>query len=307
MVALDVAGEPFGVLSVGARDEVGFGPGQLREIETVANLAELAISNAMHFDTVRREAAHMAELEDTKSKFLRLASHELRGPVAVLRGYLSMLLDGTFGEPGDGLAEVYAVMTAKGAQLEMLVTQMLEAARLEGGRLRLRFEPLDLRTAVSEAFETVRLMATPRHELRLEQPDQPVPMNGDPWRLTTIVSNLLDNAVKYSPEGGRVRCHLRVDGGWALVEISDQGLGIAAGDMPTLFTRFGRIVTPANSHILGTGLGLYLCRELAHMHAGELDATSTPGAGSVFRLRVPLAETDGDGAATALDRVFDPS
>ncbi|HSR25663.1 MAG TPA: GAF domain-containing sensor histidine kinase, partial [Candidatus Eisenbacteria bacterium] len=308
MVALNAAGEPFGVLSVCARDDAGFSGGQLREIETIANLAELAISNAMHFEAMRREAEQAAALEETKSKFLRLASHELRGPVAVLRGYLSMLQDGTFGASEEDLTEVYRVMTAKAGQLEMLVTQMLEAARLEGGRLRLRLEPLDIRAAVEEAFETVRLLASSEHDMRLEQPDQPVWVSGDPWRLTTIVGNLLDNAVKYSPGGGPVRCRVRVEEGQALVEVGDRGLGIAPEDMPTLFTRFGRIVTPANSHILGTGLGLYLCRELAHMHDGELEAESAPGEGSVFRLRVPLAgDEGGETGSTSLDRVFERS
>jgi signal transduction histidine kinase len=307
MVALDAAGEPFGLLSVGARDDAGLSDGHLREIETIANLAELAISNAMHFEAMRREAEQAAALEETKSKFLRLASHELRGPVAVLRGYLSMLQDGTFGAPGEDLTEVYRVMTAKAGQLEMLVTQMLEAARLEGGRLRLRLEPTDLRAPVEEAFETVRLLATDGHHLHLEQPAHPVWVTGDPWRLTTIVGNLLDNAVKYSPDGGPVRCRVLVEDTRAVVEVSDRGLGIAEEDVPTLFTRFGRIVTPANSHILGTGLGLYLCRELAHMHDGELNAESTPGEGSVFRLRVPLAKEGGVGASAALDRVFERS
>jgi signal transduction histidine kinase len=103
------------------------------------------------------------------------------------------------------------------------------------------------------------------------------------------VANLLDNAVKYSPRGGAVRCTIRREAGRVLVEVSDGGLGIAVADMDTLFTRFGRIETAENRDIQGTGLGLYLSRELAQMHGGSLTARSEAGVGSTFTLAVPLA------------------
>jgi signal transduction histidine kinase len=171
----------------------------------------------------------------------------------------------------------------------MLVTQMLEAARLEEGRLRLDLRRLDLRQPVREAFEGARIMARSAHDLQLAVPDDAVEVIGDPWRVTTIVANLLDNAVKYSPDGGPVRCTMRVERSAAIVEVADRGLGVAAADMPTLFTRFGRIVTRENSHIQGTGLGLYLSRELATMQGGTVTAVSEAGFGSTFTLTLPLA------------------
>jgi two-component system sensor histidine kinase BaeS len=117
----------------------------------------------------------------------------------------------------------------------------------------------------------------------------------DSGRVTTIVANLLDNALKYSPDGGPVRCAVRVEDGSAVVEVSDRGLGIAAADQPVLFTRFGRIVTGQNSHIPGTGLGLYLSRELAQLQGATLTATSEAGVGSTFTLTLKLAPRETGG------------
>jgi signal transduction histidine kinase len=115
-----------------------------------------------------------------------------------------------------------------------------------------------------------------------------VPVRADLARLDTIVSNLLDNAIKYSPRGGEIGCEVSRKKGFAYVTVTDSGLGIAHEDMGILFTRFGRIVTAENSSIAGTGLGLYLSRELARMHGGDITATSEPAAGSSFSLVLPL-------------------
>jgi signal transduction histidine kinase len=283
-----VHGEPYGVVAVGVGDECG--AEVLRRLEAIASLAELAIANAVHFDAMHREGERMAAMDDVKSKFLRLASHELRSPLAVLRGYLSMLLDGTFdGRPGSEVAEVYGMMDAKAQQMEVLVTQMLEAARLEDGRLRMDLVRLDLRQVVTEAAQSVRAVAGPEHELQVILPDEPVHVLADAWRVATILGNLLSNAVKYSPGGGSVRCTVPPAGDVGTVEVADRGLGIAEADMATLFTRFGRIVTTENSRIPGTGLGLYLSRELAQMQGGTLEAASQVGVGSTFTLTLPLA------------------
>jgi signal transduction histidine kinase len=290
-VSVYVQNEPYGVLAVTIEGERGarVSPDHLRRLEAIASLAELAIANGRHFEAVRREGERMAVLEGVKSQFLRLASHELRGPLAILRGYVSMLQDGTFSDRPEDLPGVYSILDTKAGQMELLVTQMLEAARLEEGRLRMDLRPIDLRLPVQEAFESIRPVARPVHELSLDLPGEPMDVVADAGRITTIVANLLDNAIKYSPGGGPVRCTVRVESGAAVVDVADRGLGIAAADQGTLFTRFGRVETVHNRHIQGTGLGLYLSRELAQAQGGTLTATSEAGVGSTFTLTVPLA------------------
>ena len=200
-----------------------------------------------------------------------------------------MLQEGAFDQDPRGRHRAYEVLDAKARHLAMLTNQMLETARLADGRLSLTLQRLDLRGPVAQAYEEARQLAPASHELRLEQPEETVLVEGDELKLITIVQHLLDNAIKYSPDGGTVTCRVKASAETAVVEVQDEGVGIAEEDMPTLFMRFGRIVTSENSHIPGAGLGLYLCQELALMHGGEVAVTSEVGKGSTFWLSLPLA------------------
>src|SRR5262249_10258799 len=133
--------------------------------------------------------------------------------------------------------------------------------------------------------------------LIVQKEAQPVLVMGDRLRLSTVVSNLVENAIKYSPAGGPIRCSVASERAAAVVRVLDRGLGIAESDLPTLFTRFGRIVTEANSSIPGTGLGLYLCRELALLHGGDIAVESQPGVGSAFDLVLPRVVARHEAAA----------
>lgn len=237
---------------------------------------------------LRATAARMKALEKIKSDFLNLASHELRSPLSVLRGYLSMMSDGSFGELPPRVRAVVPAMNAKANQMAFLVTQMLESARLEDSQLQLKLEPVDMRRLVRQAVDTLGSMTAPGQSVLLEDPGREILAVADAGRVETIVMNLLDNALKYSPAGGPVRVAVSSAGSSAEVRVQDSGIGIDAADMPKLFTRFGRLVTSENSHIPGTGLGLYLSREIARMHGGDITVRSSPGKGSEFTLSLPL-------------------
>ncbi|HEY8760325.1 MAG TPA: ATP-binding protein [Candidatus Dormibacteraeota bacterium] len=268
----------------------------LRMLEGVADLAGLAIGNAERLSMeltrtseLQAHADRMAELERVKSDFLKVASHELRGPLAILKGYVSMLSDGSLALDSPATTKVFAVISAKLQEVSDLVEQMLELARLEDSRFQLRLERQELTGVLEEAAERIRPLAAPAHRIVLDSDPESVPVLADHDRLLTIVTNLLDNAVKYSPDGGKVVVRLRARAGTAVVSVRDRGLGIAEADLPRLFTRFGRIVTAGNSHIPGTGLGLYFAREIARMHGGDIKVESEEGAGSTFTLTLPMA------------------
>jgi signal transduction histidine kinase len=240
---------------------------------------------------LRRDASRMHELERMKSDFLNLASHELRGPLAVLRGYVSMLEDGSLGSLSEGMRAVLPVMTAKLREMNLVINQMLETARLEDSRLILSRELVDLREILAGARDVMRPIAAGHHQVLIDTGPTPVPVDGDRNRLTTILTNLIDNAIKYSPKGGEVLCRLRTERGLALLSVADSGLGIEADELPRLFTRFGRLVNAGTSHIPGTGLGLYLSRELARMHGGDIEVVATqPGEGSTFMVSLPIVD-----------------
>jgi signal transduction histidine kinase len=255
--------------------------------DELLRLRHYAINTAAGLDRASL-TERVTALERTKTEFLNLASHELRAPLTVIRGYLSMVKEGSFGPVPGELGDVVPVLLDKADQMNRLVEQMLEASRLEEGRLELKLETADLRELVRAAIEETRPLRTPIHQVQLDAPPSEVPVRVDRQRVTTIVSNLISNAIKYSPSGGEVR--LLVDGGQAaaLVAVRDEGVGIDPHDRERVFTRFGRITTAETRNVPGTGLGLYLSRELARLHGGDLTFQSQPGSGSTFTLELPL-------------------
>ncbi len=239
-------------------------------------------------ERLRLHAERMAELEAAKSNFLNLASHELRGPLTVIRGYLSMFAEGSLGTLSDTGREVLPVLGQKVEEMANLIEQMLDVARLEEGRLQLNLIETDLREMVqAEIAAARRLVHDPGLEIEARLPDAAVPARVDRARLHTILVNLLSNAIKYSPDGGRITVTLTAGERDVRLEVVDQGVGIEPEDVPRLFSRFGRIVTPATSAIPGVGLGLYLSRELARMHGGDVGVESKRGQGSTFTLNLP--------------------
>ncbi|TMD39105.1 MAG: HAMP domain-containing histidine kinase [Chloroflexi bacterium] len=255
--------------------------------DEVGQLRAYAVNITAALDR-ERVTERLAALDKMKSQFLNLASHELRSPLGVINGYLSMLEQGALGQLKEAGVRAIEVLKAKTLDMNLLVAQMLDAARLEDGKLVLKREHLDLRRIANEALQVVRPMASARHQLTLETPSDEVPVFGDDERLVTIVTNLLENAVKYSPNGGLVRCLVDVDGQSARLRVIDTGVGISADDVPRLFNRFERLQNPQTTHVGGTGLGLYLSRELARQHGGDIEVQSQPAAGSTFTLVLPV-------------------
>jgi len=238
-------------------------------------------------DRLRHKADQLAGLEKAKSDFLRLASHELRGPAAMLSGYLSLIEDESLGPIPQRLRLVLPMLKAKAAQINLLANEMVESARLEDGRLQLERKRLDLRQVVHKNLLSAQSAATPRHRVRFDdRVGRELWVLGDLMRLEIIIGNLLDNAIKYSPQGGDVTAQLSTAGRVALLSVRDEGIGIAASDMERLFVRFRRLGQLAE--VPGTGLGLYLARELARLHGGDISAVSKPGEGSEFTLSLPL-------------------
>ncbi|MEA2682403.1 MAG: hypothetical protein QOK05_731 [Chloroflexota bacterium] len=299
VVPVRVGESVFGLLTVSSRDEHGFTPNQVDRLEAIAQIAGLAIGNAEHFQLMRQHAERSAELERAKSEFLKLASHELRGPLGVLRGYLSMMTEGSMDM--EQVMHIAPMLSTKLSQINDLVNQMLESARLDDSRLELENGTVDMREVLQDSIDAVRPSLTPAHQIAVGDLASGVLVTGDRARLINVVTNLLDNAVKYSPDGGEVRCELTASESHVVLAVTDQGIGIASQDMDRLFQRFGRLVTAENSHIAGTGLGLYLCRRLARMHGGEITVVSEPHYGSTFTLQLPRLTATAAPAASGRD------
>ena len=255
-------------------------------VEQTQQTLEARRRQELEANRLREKADHLASLEQAKSEFLRLASHELRGPASMLGGYLSMIEDESLGPIPQRLRPVLPMLKAKAAQINLLANEMVEAARLEDGRVQLKRKRVDLCQIVRRSVSTAEATATPRHRVRFDDRCTELWVLGDALRLEIIIANLLDNAIKYSPKGGDVTAELSTSGQVATLKVRDQGIGIAPQDMDRLFVRFSRVSNLAD--VPGTGLGLYLARELARLHKGEIVAASKPGEGSEFVLSLPV-------------------
>ena len=258
-----------------------------------AGLLLLLVSAVLAAYRRTQEAHRFEALERTKSDFMKLASHELRTPLTVLRGYISMIRDGDIKPDTPAFKRALPIIEDRLTQVNTIVEQMLEAARLEEESTRLETEGFDLGEVAAEVVESIRPRADESHPIHLERPLRELPLVGDRGRVAGIIDQLLDNAIKYSPTGGEIECSVDSVDGQALVTVRDHGLGIAPADLERIFTRFGRLVTRDNSHIPGAGLGLYLARRHARLMGGDIEVDSGPKRGSAFTLRLPLASPPG--------------
>jgi signal transduction histidine kinase len=196
-----------------------------------------------------------------------------------------MLEAGSLGELPARASSVLPLLISKSDEVNWMLEQMVEASRLEEGRLALKKRRLDIVELVRGAVEGVKMLVT-GHDLNVIQRGTPVDAEVDPDRYQIVVRNLLTNAAKYSPPGTEIKIDVRRDEGSGVVTVTDRGAGISQENQAHLFTRFGRI--ESTQHVHGTGLGLWLSREIARMHDGDLTVHSEVGQGSTFEFTVPL-------------------
>ncbi|CAN7145246.1 PAS domain-containing protein [Massilia sp. LjRoot122] len=239
-------------------------------------------------DTLVKLASDLAEADQRKTEFLATLAHELRNPLAPIRSGLSVMR--LHGDNAASVARVREMMERQVSHMVHLIDDLLDIARISGGKLELKKEHADLRTVLSSAVETsLPLIEAARHELSIEVPDAAVPAEVDVTRIAQVVANLLNNAAKYTPAGGRIGLSMRVEGEEALIAVSDNGIGIPQEALSAVFEMFSQVGHHLARAQGGLGIGLSLVRRLVDMHGGTVSASSAgPGSGSVFTVRLPL-------------------
>lgn len=255
---------------------------------TTRQATDAAVALIVHQDvSVLKEAEHL------KDEFIGVAAHELRNPLGALKGFASMLTYQSASRGGSALAdwqrEALSEIEQATARLDKLTEDLLDVTRLQAGRLFLSRTPTDL---VGLARQQVRLaqMTTQRHTLFFETVRSELLAEVDRGRIEQVLANLLSNAIKYSPQGGpiAVTLHREEEHNFVLLSVRDQGIGIPSEQQGRLFGRFVRAENARATQITGTGLGLYISRELVEQHGGQLWFESVEGTGSTFFLRLPL-------------------
>ncbi|HEX9693760.1 MAG TPA: ATP-binding protein [Actinomycetota bacterium] len=238
---------------------------------------------------VAHDVTTEVETEQMKKDFVAMVSHELRSPLTPLKGFLASLLQGTAEDSPEARHEYYRIMLRQADKLERLITDLLDVSQIDSGTLLVDPSPIELTRLVAE--QTAEIAAQhPKRSITFIQPDTPILVNADGFRIQQVLANLVSNAVKYSPADAPVEVSAYSVGGEGVVSVRDRGTGIPVSDQNRVFDRFFRVENGSDRRTGGTGLGLYIARQLVEAMSGRLWLVSKPGEGSTFSFSMPRAD-----------------
>jgi signal transduction histidine kinase len=242
-------------------------------------------------------ATELTRQRDAQFSFFAAVAHDLRNPLGVLKLSLSRLTSPRTLPPEEKVRGVLETAGRQLGRLERMVNDIMDASRIAHGQLELQREPRDLRDLVREATSFFQ-ETSDRHTITVTTSERPLIALCDPLRIEQVLSNLVSNAVKYSPQGGRVEVRASAEDSVALLSVTDQGIGMRPADAARLFEPFQR-VGPSRDSIPGVGLGLFAVKRIVESHGGAVRVHSVPGEGSTFEVRLPLSERAHEGIASS--------
>ncbi len=276
----------IGVIALEAADNAQLNQDTLPLIIRLADHAAIAIENARLFEQVRRA-------NDAKTDFISFVSHELKQPMTSMKGYTDLLLKGTGGELTDMQQNFLNTIRTNVERMKNLVDELLDISRIESQRIQLNITTLHIDKVIKQTAKTLRNQIEDKKQtLEIDvSPDLP-PIQGDRDRLIQILTNILSNAHKYTPEGGLITIEAQESdteaGDFVQCSVTDTGIGISPEDQERLFTKYFRADDPAVNQVPGTGLGLVITKSLVEMHGGEIWVESELGEGSTFAFTIPV-------------------
>lgn len=276
----------IGSFNLGRRSPEPFCGNDLRSIEPVARHIAIALGNARLLEDVRVANRRLSELDHRRREYLRNVSHEFRTPLTVMRGYAEFLLESV---SGPQQAMMKALVESCDRVIDLVET-LIEVSRIEQGGAEgsLDVRRLDLREVAESSVEALRWLAARKGiEVQLDFAGADFALEADGGLLQQVVKKLVDNALKYSPPGARVCVRARMGEEDMRLEVEDSGIGIPAEHLPRIFEKFYVVDGGIARRAGGTGVGLYLVREIVRLHRGSVEVRSLPGEGSVFCVRLP--------------------
>jgi PAS domain S-box-containing protein len=308
-VPIIVKGKILGVLATSIISLTRqFTEADLRLATALADRAALALENSRLYEQERRLRQRLEALNRQlqavsrrKTEFVTLVSHELQTPLTSITGYTELLLEGQGGPLAQRQREWLGMVGENADRLITLIDDLLDIARIEAGRIALTRTPLDLVPLIHEVAHALRPHIEGKGQwLTLELAEALPAVVVDADRVRQILTNLLANALKYTPSGGRITIAARGDVGYVRIAVQDTGIGVAPEDQAQLFTPFFRVQKEATQGVGGTGLGLAITRALVDLHGGTITVASVPGQGSTFSFTLPtLQEPAGTTAGAA--------
>ncbi len=281
-------GEPIGVVAIW-RDQVRpFSERDTQLVTSFADQAVIAIENVRLFREIQDKSRQLEIANQHKSEFLANMSHELRTPLNAIIGFSEVLIERMFGELNEKQDDYLKDIFTSGKHLLSLINDILDLSKIEAGRMELDVENFDVPSALSNAMTLVRERAQ-RHGITLGLEVEPSigEMRADERKFKQILLNLLTNAVKFTPDGGRVDVRAKLVSGVLAVAVTDTGIGIAKDDQAAVFEEFKQVGRHYTNKQEGTGLGLALTKRFVELHGGTLTLDSEPGKGSTFTFTLP--------------------
>jgi signal transduction histidine kinase len=276
-----------GVLALlNLRQAVSFTLEDMAFLQRVADLITIAIENVRLREEL--EAAHaLSEANRLKAELVSTLAHEMRTPLTSIKGYSTALLMEEASFSADTRREFLQFIDEECDVLQDLIHDLLESSIIDAGLLRLKLQPVRLPRLAKHAIEDMAHRSRNHHWLTDFPEDFPI-VDADPDRIAQVLRNLLDNAIKYSPDGGLIVVRGEVQKGEAVVSVADQGVGIAPEHLNRLFDKFFRAKSGLSRHVVGSGLGLPIARTIVEGHGGRIWAESQVGQGSTFYFTLPL-------------------
>lgn len=241
-------------------------------------------------EAFNKMAGGLKRLEELRNEFVFIAAHELRAPVAVIRGYLSMIMEGDVGPVPQKIKEFLFPVSKSSDSLTKLVQDLLEVARSEAGRIEIEVKPTDITEQVKSVLQELKILADEKSIKMIYEPSPGLPkILADSNKLKEVIKNLVDNAIKYTVKPGTITVYHEIKGKELLTHVKDTGIGISKESQNKLFQKFFRIKKEETREVQGTGLGLWIIKQLIEKMNGRIRVESEEGKGSTFSFSLPIA------------------
>jgi signal transduction histidine kinase len=231
----------------------------------------------------------LKSLDRMKDDFLSNVSHEFKTPLTSIQGYSQLISDGTLGEVNEQQQKAVETVLRNSERLRRLVDSLLYLSRAQSGKLNYSFEKLDIKDILEHAVQDLALQAASKNiELITDIPSDIPQLDLDRDKMMDVFVNLIDNAVKFTPDGGKVTVSAHVSEGSMYLDVEDTGIGIPEDKIPMLFQRFYQVDSSVKRRYGGTGLGLYICKKIVEDHKGDIYVSSEESKGTTVHVRLPL-------------------
>lgn len=275
-----------GPVSTVVRGFLPTGDGRKRTVNWSCSALRDDQGNVLGWLDVVQDVSSLRTVEDMHTAFISAVSHELLTPVAIIKGHAESLRDASTRGKAELLDQALTAIDEESERLRWLVLNLLDVARIQGGGFRLELAPLALIPLVERIVQRFRGRSR-RHQFEVAFPESLPLVLADRERVESVLYNLLDNSIKYSPRGGKVRVSGEVDGTAVVIRVSDEGIGIPWSEQGRIFERFHRVPADRRNQAEGSGLGLFIVKTIVEAHGGRVWVESRPGRGATFGFSLP--------------------